>query len=126
VKRPLLNPARESHSPGQLLARTIPLTNPAEKSRKYPPMDKLKIQEVVRKCVVLLLEEQDIEETPEAEASLFNGGLLDSMAMIRLVSMLERELAITMAPGEVTVDRFDTISGIVVAVQRSADWTGQP
>lgn len=83
-------------------------------------MEKQKIQEVVLGCVTNLLEEQDIEETPDAETSLFNGGLLDSMAMIRLVSMLERELDITMAPGEVTVDSFDTIAGIVAAVQRSA------
>lgn len=70
-------------------------------------------------CISQILEEQDIEEAVTDDTRLFSGGLLDSMAMIRMVSMLERALDITMYPGEVTVDAFDTVAGIAGAIQRS-------
>ncbi len=83
-------------------------------------MDAIRAKRVVLSSLNILMQEQDLDEEIQDDTPLFSGGLLDSMAMIRLVSMLERELDITMSPGEVSMDSLDTVAGIVGAVDRSS------
>ena len=78
------------------------------------------IRQTVFACVDQLLQEQDLDEVFQDDTPLFSGGLLDSMALIRLVAMLERQLDITMSPGQVSVDTFDTVAGIMGAIRSSA------
>ena len=78
------------------------------------------IRQIVGACVDQLLQEQDVDEAIQDDTPLFSSGLLDSMALIRLVAMLERQLDITMSPGQVSVDTFDTMAGIMGAIRSSA------
>lgn len=73
----------------------------------------------IRACIDQLLMEQDLEEEYGEDTPLFTSGLLDSMAMIRLVSMLETSLGMAMSPAEITVEAFDTPGGIRQAVLKS-------
>ena len=78
------------------------------------------IRQTVVACLDQLLQEQDVDEVIQDDTPLFSGGLLDSMALIRMVAMLERQLDITMSPGQVSVDTFDTVAGIMGAIRSSA------
>ena len=86
----------------------------------HRPMEIEEIRQTVFACVDQLLQEQDLDEVFQDDTPLFSGGLLDSMALIRLVAMLERQLDITMSPGQVSVDTFDTVAGIMGAIRSSA------
>ena len=86
----------------------------------HRPMEIEEIRQTVFACVDQLLQEQDLDEVFQDDTPLFSGGLLDSMSLIRLVAMLERQLDITMSPGQVSVDTFDTVAGIMGAIRSSA------
>jgi len=47
---------------------------------------------------------------------LVTGGILDSLATIRLVAFLEKQFRITIAPHEASVDYLDTIDSIAALV----------
>ncbi|HEX9484896.1 MAG TPA: acyl carrier protein [Gemmatimonadaceae bacterium] len=53
------------------------------------------------------------ESTP-----LITGGLLDSLATIRLVAYLENQFDITIDPAETGVDNLDTLDSIAALVER--------
>jgi acyl carrier protein len=48
---------------------------------------------------------------------LVSGGILDSLATIRLVAFLEKQFGITIAPHEASVDFLDTIESIAALVE---------
>ena len=48
---------------------------------------------------------------------LISGGILDSMATLRLVSFLEETYGITLAPHEIGSDRIGTIADIAKLVE---------
>ncbi len=59
-------------------------------------------------------------ETPEALTSttpLITGGILDSIATIKLVSFLEDQFGVELEAHEVDADHLDTISSIVRLVR---------
>lgn len=48
---------------------------------------------------------------------LISGGILDSLATLRLVSFLEQTYKITLAPHEISTDRINTIADIAKLVE---------
>lgn len=55
------------------------------------------------------------------ETKLISGGIMDSIATVRLVSYLEERFDIEFESHDVTVSRFDTIERIVGTVQEKRD-----
>jgi acyl carrier protein len=67
-----------------------------------------------------ILEEFLPGESPEAltdSTPLVTGGILDSIATLKLVSFLEQQFKIELAPHETDADHLDTIAGIATLVQ---------
>ena len=59
-----------------------------------------------------------------ADADLLGGGLIDSMGVMRLVTFLETEFAISVPPEDVTIDNFESpeaIARYVTAHQQGED-----
>lgn len=50
--------------------------------------------------------------------SLFQGGLLDSLNLIGLISFLEKSYMIRINPSEITIDNFDDIDRILALINR--------
>ena len=48
----------------------------------------------------------------EPDQSLLDSGILDSLALLRLISFLEDQYQITIEDGEVTPDNFESIATI--------------
>lgn len=86
---------------------------------KHKDMHPDEVRQAVSTCIQQLLAEQDIEEEITANTPLFSSGLLDSMSMLRLVSMLERSMGIAVSPGEITIETFDNLDRICAAVLNS-------
>jgi len=55
----------------------------------------------------------DVNET----TPLISGGILDSLATVKLVAFLEEQYNITIEPHEASVDYLDTIAQIAALVQ---------
>lgn len=55
------------------------------------------------------------------DTSLISGGILDSLATVRLVAFLEEHYGIEVAPHEASVDYLDTIDAIAGLVQTKLD-----
>ena len=53
-----------------------------------------------------------------ATTPLISGGILDSLATIRLVEFLEEQFGITLAPHEAGLDYLDTLDQIAALVNR--------
>ena len=79
------------------------------------------LKEKVLKSVRSLMEEQDLDLELDDDTPLFSTGMLGSMAMLRLVSMLERSFDIAMDPGQITVETFDSVGKICEAVRARLD-----
>jgi acyl carrier protein len=74
-------------------------------------------RDVVR---AFILEEFLPNEDPaelEDTTPLLSGGILDSLAVLKLVGHLEERFGFELAPHEVDADTFDTIEGIVRLVR---------
>jgi len=52
------------------------------------------------------------------EASLIDSGIIDSTGLLELVGFLEHDLGITVADEEIIPENFDTLSRLVVYVDR--------
>ena len=53
----------------------------------------------------------DTELAPDQ--SLINDGILDSLNIIKVVQVLQKELDIEITAADITLDNFDTISAII-------------
>lgn len=60
-----------------------------------------------------------IEEEITPEARLFSSGLLDSVAMVRLIGFVEDTTGRQVPPHEVTLENFDTADRIAAYCSRS-------
>ncbi len=49
---------------------------------------------------------------------LISSGVIDSLAMLRLIGFLEQELGVTIGDGEVLPDNFETLRKITEFVER--------
>jgi len=56
------------------------------------------------------------ERTVADDESLFEGGVIDSLGFIGLLSFLEQTFGIRIEMSEITMDKFDTLNSIVAVV----------
>jgi len=54
----------------------------------------------------------------DAETSLFQDQVLDSLNLVELITFVETEFGIKVAPSEVSIDNLDTVSRIVGFIER--------
>jgi acyl carrier protein len=67
-----------------------------------------------------ILEEFLPGEKPDeltAETPLISGGILDSLAMIRLVTFIQEQYSVEIRPHEVSVDHLNTITDIARLIE---------
>jgi len=68
-----------------------------------------------------LAEAHDVDTGDIAgETLLFSSGLVDSFAMIDLVTFVEAQTGTSMSAGDITLDNLDSIDRIVAYVQSKA------
>ena len=65
--------------------------------------------------IVFIREGLNIDTPIDGETELFSTGLLDSVSMVSLIGYIEEKVRITVQPGDVTLENFDS-------VQRIADY----
>ena len=53
------------------------------------------------------------QATLDVDSDLLGSGLLDSLAVMRLVTFVERRLGVTIPPADITIEHFMTVRGIV-------------
>ena len=68
----------------------------------------------------LLFNEFGIEGL-ENDSPIFSNNLLGSMDVLVLITALEKKYGITISPFDVTIDMFDTISGIINVVSNKLE-----
>lgn len=61
--------------------------------------------------------ELNIDTPLEGDTELFSTGMLDSVAMVGLISFVEQHAGVQVQPGDVTLDNFDTVDAILAYVQ---------
>ncbi len=54
----------------------------------------------------------------DAETSLFQGQVLDSLNLVELITFVETQFGVTVTPSEVSIDNLDTVNRIVGFIQR--------
>ena len=54
----------------------------------------------------------------DADTSLFQGQVLDSLNLVELITFVETRFGIKVAPSEVSIDNLDSVSRIVGFIQR--------
>ena len=54
----------------------------------------------------------------DAETSLFQGQVLDSLNLVELITFVETQFGIKVAPSEVSIDNLDTVSRIAGLIER--------
>jgi acyl carrier protein len=54
----------------------------------------------------------------DAETSLFQDQVLDSLNLVELITFVETQFGVTVAPSEVSIDNLDTVNRIVGFIQR--------
>jgi len=59
-----------------------------------------------------------IKATIKDDDPLVSSGLIDSLSILKLISSLERKLAVTIPTEKVQPDDFDTVDLIVETIQR--------
>jgi acyl carrier protein len=85
------------------------------------PASREEIRDVVRNFII---SEFLLGEDPSLladDAKLISGGIMDSIAVVRLVSYLEEHFGFQLQSQDVTVSRFDTIERIVGTVQEKSN-----
>lgn len=58
------------------------------------------------------LANEDLEDSLEATDELLDSGILDSMAMIRLIAFIEETFGIKIPPEEMIIENFITVNDI--------------
>ena len=71
-----------------------------------------------------LLVRDDDDSSLKADTDLLVSGLLDSLAVMRLVGFLETELNISVPPEDVTIENFRTAEVIATYAQRQQQNSG--
>ena len=74
--------------------------------------------DVKEKVLEFLVEEVDLDaDELIAETSLFNSGLIDSVAVLSTVQFIEETFDFELEPEQVNLENFDSVSAIVALVQ---------
>lgn len=61
--------------------------------------------------------ELNIDTPLDGDTELFSTGMLDSVAMVGLISFVEQHAGVRVQPGDVTLENFDTVDAILAYVQ---------
>lgn len=75
------------------------------------------IREVVRRFIISEFLPTEDPSLLSNETTLISGGIMDSIATVRLVSYLEEHFGFELQSHEITVSRFDTIDRIVGTIE---------
>lgn len=67
--------------------------------------------------IEFLKDSLNVEEEIGEETELFSTGILDSVAMLNVISFVEEKARVEISPGDVTLDNFDTVSRILGYVE---------
>lgn len=62
------------------------------------------------------VETDDVDD----DTLLFSTGLIDSFALINLISFIEEEAGIRVSPADVNLDNLDSVSRIIAYVEKAA------
>ncbi len=73
---------------------------------------------VVERFIVDEIMLGDTQTKLETEASLLSRNILDSLALLRLISFLEEEYNITIEDGEVIPENFETLGQITAFIEQ--------
>ncbi|UXU74674.1 MULTISPECIES: acyl carrier protein [unclassified Paracoccus (in: a-proteobacteria)] len=66
--------------------------------------------------IAYIRRELNIDMPIDGDSELFSSGMLDSVAMVGLISFVEEHAGIRVQPGDVTLDNFDTVNAILAYV----------
>ena len=65
-----------------------------------------------------------IKQAVQEDTALFSMGLIDSLNVIELVTFVEEQLGLSVAPREITLENFDSVGQILRFASRHADLLG--
>ena len=74
------------------------------------------MKELIKSYILEKILGEEIEV--DNNTSLFDEGIIDSLGQVKLISFLEKKFDLTIDPGEITTDNFDTISQIAHLVEK--------
>jgi acyl carrier protein len=78
------------------------------------PMDE--VREKIQRFIVTQFSQKKFPTDFGEKTRLRTSGLLDSLAIVALISYIEKEYAIEFSATELTVDAFDTLDQIAVLI----------
>jgi len=52
------------------------------------------------------------------DTALFSAGIIDSVDLLELVTLIENELSIKITPGQLTLEHFDSVGKILAFVEK--------
>ena len=64
--------------------------------------------------------------TISRDQELLSGGVLDSMAVLRLAAFVEEEFQFKIQPSDFVIENFQTLEALTEYVQRAASHAGPP
>ena len=73
-----------------------------------------KVNEIIAKAVK---ESTGIDTELTPDQSLINDGILDSLNIVKVVQVLQKEFDIEITAADITLDNFDTIAAIISFVK---------
>jgi len=74
------------------------------------------MKETIKKYIIEKIVGEEIDFADDA--SLFSEGIIDSLGQVKLIAFLEKHFNISINPGEITVENFDTINQIVKLIEQ--------
>lgn len=78
-------------------------------------------RESLRKALVVRLK---VRGALDDDTALFSGGLLDSMSVLELVSLVEELIGKPIPPEDITLDNFDTLACMTRYASRLRETSG--
>lgn len=70
--------------------------------------------------IAYLRNDLNLEDDIAPETELFSSGLLDSVAMMTIIALVEEQAGIEVRPADVTLENFDTVQAIVAYAHAEA------
>ena len=72
----------------------------------------------IERFIIENLVHDGTRQTISLDEPLVSSGLIDSLAMLRLIGFLEEELGLTFADGDVTPENFETLRQLLRFLER--------
>jgi acyl carrier protein len=73
----------------------------------------------IRECVREVTLVPEMADKLKLQDSLFASGVLDSLGLIRLISLLERKFHIAIPVEDVSVEQFSTFNGLIQYIKQA-------